>query len=363
MEYLFVYGILCSLPVFALKAYPPHYRNNNLRLHILVIMTMMLYVIFRSYTFETGMDYNGYYENYRSYVHGAFTEWGDNREIGYKVLVQCLTKVSASPALFFGFCALLSYGSMILVSSMFRKASWLIMLMWPLFMIVLSENLYRQYISISFILLAYYFWIQKENKYITVLLAVLSVLFHTSALFGIILIGGVYLLKDVRIPRTWLLVAVAISTVFGTVLLDRYLDTLNFVSQMYLSSTGKYYDTSSMLDSYYGESRMIYFVQISNMIVLWYAGKIMENDHKLRFLYYLMALSFFLNPVTRQEILMRVSLYIRCFLPIGYGIVIYSYSKKAQIKYLLLFLAIFFNIIYMMYGWYNHGQSFPLKFL
>lgn len=324
--------------------------------NILVIVALFVVVLVRAFAYDTGADYLVYYENY---LYEGKTLWGENREIGFKWLNSILHFFSDSPHLFFGFAAFVYMYAILMVSQLFGKADKWIVFFWSVILFVLSYNLYRQYFSLSFILLGYY-WFEKKNYVTTCILGILAVLFHTSAAVGLALIAGIYLVRNKNVHRNYLLVAMMLTTILSTTILSSFLNRFSFISDLYLQTTEKNYATDRILETMYETSILTYPLMVVYMILIWYGDKLIKECPSYRFLFYLFSFALIINPLTNQEILMRIRLYLDAFIPVFLGILAYRY--KRVVRYPILWIALLFIMARFIHILNNNGIAFPLKF-
>ena len=263
--YTLVYFFMALIIPLALSLKPQN-RISFLgyQWNILVIVALFVVVVVRAFAYDTGADYLVYYENY---LYEGKTLWGENREIGFKWLNSILHFFSDSPHLFFGFAAFVYMYAILMVSQLFGKADKWIVFFWSVILFVLSYNLYRQYFSLSFILLGYY-WFEKKNYVATCILGILAVVFHTSAAVGLALIAGIYLVRNRNVHRNYLLVAIMLTTILSTTILSSFLNQLSFISDFYFLATEKNYTTDRMLETMYEISNLTYPLMVVYMIFI-----------------------------------------------------------------------------------------------
>lgn len=357
MEYVIFYLILGSLIPLALS-FKTRNRISFLdyQWNIPIIVAVLIVILVRAYAYNTGTDYIVYYENY---LYKGNTIWGENREIGFKWLNFILHLFSDSPQLFFGFAAFVYMYAILMVSQLFGKADKWIVFFWSVILFVLSYNLYRQYFSLSFILLGYY-WFEKKNYVTTCILSVLAVSFHTSAVVGIAFIVGIYLIRHKYIDRKYLMLAMIATTVFSSIIQTSFLNSFSFISNWYAQETGKLYTTTNILDSMYDRSVLAYPSMIANLIFIWYGDKMVKEKPTCRFIFYVFSFAVILNPITNQEILMRIRLYVDVFIPLLLGMLAYRYNRIY--RYPMLWIAFIFLFAKFVYGLYHLGSVHPLQF-
>lgn len=357
MDYVIFYTIVTLLLPLSL------YFTQKRKIHFIsyhwsfsVFFSLTLIILIRAFAYDTGADYMVYYNNY---LYNGNTVWGENREIGYKLLNSFLYNISHLPQLFFGFATFIYMYAILMVSQLFGKADKWIVYFWFVILFVLSYNLYRQYFSLSFILLAYY-WFVKNNFIKVFIYCALAISFHTSAIIGLTIIIGTYLLRNKDISIKYLLLAIILTTVASSTILSTFLESLSFVSNWYYQETGKLYSSSEFLESRYETSILLYPSMISYLILVWYGNNLVKEFPKLRFTFYLFTLALIIEPLTNQEILMRIRLYIAIFIPLILGSLAYRYKKIW--RYPILWGALFYLIIKFTYTLYYLGSVYPLHF-
>lgn len=365
---LLIYSFLFAILLFALcketaclgdSINEKAYRNNKITIVLLIIMA--LYVLIRTFAYNTGSDYMLYYQYYLSEAHGVQYWWAEDREKGFRFLVKTLSSVSDMPQVFFMVCAILGLGSVVLVSRKFSKASPYIVFAWIVFMFNQSNNLYRQYLAFACLLLAYYFFLSKKYK-IFILICTLACLFHKSALIGIFILSLIYLVRKIQINK-WIFIGLILVTTIGAdAVFNTALNQLGFYIDLVMNSLGKSYYAETMEDSVFDKGQMAYPIMVANIIIIWYSDRVLKSDDTYRFLYYVMAVSFILDPISRQEILMRMRFYTLNFMIIAYGLNLFL-NKKNMLKKPLLIMAVAFHFSY--YYIYVNGALFvnnPLIF-
>lgn len=377
LYYLFIYLLIPTAQyvkyknnvnnILYLGMYFPKYKSN-----IFLGVCILIYSILLGIAYNTGQDYWHYYDHYSSELKNAYDLWGSGREVGYRWLISLLSSIFSSHVSFFILCAFLNAYVWNKVCSLYGKAASYIMFMWYLFMFPLSLNLYRQYIAMAILMYSYYIFFihydsnKKLSKWNLLVVALLCIafFFHTSSIIGSFMFIVCFLLRTVRINKIFvIIIIIAVTVSANTVLRDlfNYVNTIVLLSQ---DVTGKGYEFEGMLDSVWDESRMQYVVMIIHLIYVWYADKFLKSNPHLNFLYVAMILCFILIPITQQEILLRIRIYLENIMTIAIGILAYYYFsyKKISLRTFPLLLAFTINCIYAFYNLYNLGQDFPLEF-
>lgn len=350
-----------------LGVYFPKYKSN-----VFVGICIITYSILLGITYDTGQDYLYYYGHYNSELRNVNDVWGSGRELGYRWLVSLLSSSFSSHVAFFIFCAFLNAYVWDKICSMYGKAAPYIMFMWYLIMFPLSLNLYRQYIAMAILMYAYYLFFihydsnKKFSKWNLLVVGLLCIafLFHTSSIIGVFMFIACFLLRKVKINKWLTIFIIIVVTISANTVLKDLFNYINTIVVLTQSVTGKGYEFDGMLDSYWDESRMQYIIMIIHIIYVWNADKIFKSNPHLNFLYIAMILSFILIPITQQEILLRIRIYLINIMVIGMGILMYNFFIKSAInrRSVLLLIAFITDISYYIFKLYQLGQSFPLQF-
>ena len=324
-----------------------------------VLFPCAIYIIVRSLDFDTGTDYMAYYQYYKFSANGSSTYWGEGREAGYKILVKVLGKISKNPELFFGFCALLWTVAITKISKVFGKPAPYIILSWFMFMFVQSMNLYRQYISLSLLLLLYYTWLHnvKYKYFYMAIIVALCVSFHTSALIRILCLVLIYLLSNFRIDRSIFIILVILSSIASKAIIGEIITNYGYISDSLMDNALHAYYSEDILETMYSDSRVTFVNMVAFCTIIFYADKYLRVNSQYTFLYYVLCVCFIVEPLTHQEILMRMRLYLDNFMIIGFGILLYeSKITVMSAKKLPLFLA----VLYLLY--YNYIYACGILF-
>lgn len=328
------------------------------------ILVVLVYIIVRTFAYDTGADYLVYYNHYKNTASGRLDIWGEGRDYFYQQFILFLSAIFSPPQALFCICSILGVTSLILVSKQYGKAMPWIYLAWFIFMFNLSMNIYRQYIAMAFLMLALYMWNIKIRKIYIIVVLIIAFLFHKSALIGILLLLILYYVAKYRISK-WLLIGLVIVTnIAALTILRDLLITYGIYLDLYMDSFGASYYADTMLDSFYEDSTMGYVNMINAIIVIFYSDKVMNGNKHLRWLFYILVFNFILEPITRQEILLRMRLYFTNFMIIGYGYCLYSNFRKHSLAYnfplIIAFLLQF--AYYYFYSLQNLINEYPLQF-
>ena len=356
-----------TVKYFYVSGHLQKYKNS-----LPITIGIIIYSVLLGFAYDTGVDYYHYHDFYKSEVKGVFDLWGSGREIGYRALVSFLANIFESHVAFFTLCAFLNAFVWVKVSRMYGTAASCIMVVWYVYMFQLSLNLYRQYMAMALLMYAFYVYFTYDSikiksflqRYVIVfVILILAFLLHTSSLIGAILIVVCYCLKSFKINKWFVSVLIIVTTVLSKTILGGFFNSMNSIVMMSQSVTGKTYGFEGMMDTQWDESRMLYVLMLIHIIYVWYADKIFKNNNHMKFLYVTMCFAFIIMPLTYQEILLRIRIYLMNIVTISVGVLIYSYwvQKKGAYPF-VLFWAFMVDILYFLYKLYNWGIEFPLQF-
>lgn len=374
---LILYIILFLLIIAAVQKATKGYDNelSNFKLELktgkwsfFLCLSFGLYVAIRAIVYNTGADYLAYYNHFVAASHHLLDTWGEGREIGYQYLVDFLSSYFHYPYVFFGFCAFVGMGALICVSLKFGKAAPYIVLGWALYLFNLSMNLYRQYIAMSAIFLALYIILSQHNKKKKILGAffciVLAYFFHHSSLVGALGLALIYLFRNYIINKWFLIGILVLTTVASMTVLAHIMSAVGAYSDAYMAMNDRGYMASDMLYNQYDLGKMTYVNMLCSAVLIWYGDRVLNSNAVLRYFYLVMAISLIITPLTNQEILMRMRLYLTNFAVIGYGLTLYFNKKLYNLtSNILLMIAVLFQISYLFL--YQNSlllETYPLQF-
>ena len=96
---------------------------------------------------------------------------------------------------------------------------------------------------------------------------------------------------------------------------------------------------------------------------VWYADKVLKATNGSRFLFYAMVLSFILIPISLQEILLRIRIYMAPFMSISIALTLYYNIKQKGLGINIpLIFAFIVDLAYICFNLYNLGEFFPLQY-
>lgn len=328
---------------------------------VLLATALLATALVRGLAYDTGVDYLHYWDYYTSVFRGDYDYWGEHTEVGYRVFVSLLTKVSPDPRLFFVLSSLLMMGAVVFVSSCFRRAAVYILLVWPIFMFTLSMNLYRQYIAISFVMIAVACVIRR-SWWGALLFYVLGVLSHASALIMLPILIFYHTSRRVVVNK-YILVVLVVGT---TVLADRLIAVMAYLVGVFQFAFGVFnnneYTEELIAGTLYDVTCVRYVAMATYVVWVCCASGVARRYKAFRPIYYASAIAFIMAPISQQEILSRVHLYFMAFEPIFLGVLIIFY-RKTVLGCALIVLPLLFHLARYVYCLYLLGADFPLSYV
>ena len=351
-------GFLIPLGLLKSDIEMPSFRFAGITWNTRLLLLFLITILVRGFAYDTGQDYQHYYDYYENVVRDLPDEWGEHTELGFRILVDVLATFFSSPSAFFVFSSVIVLGAMIRVCQRFENSEAWIMVLWWWFMHSLSYNLYRQYYAISFVLLAYFYY--KENQFKkSVFFVLLSILFHTSSILPIAVVYILERFSKIRYSKWIPVICVILTTVVSQLFMSQIAAACDMLSVYYALATGQLYEGVDLLDTAYDSSVLLYPNMIVYIIWIWLGYDYCEEHEELKGLFNIFALSLILTPITRQEILMRICLYFVAFSPIMLGILLSSELRRNR----LLICSIGYIFIYYCYNLHYLLDEFPLVFI
>ena len=333
-----------------------------------LIVSIILYTLIRTVSYDTGADYLAYYNHFITRSRNLIDVWGEGREIGYQYLIDFLSSYFGKPNIFFALCSILGIGTLTMVSMKFGKAAPYIVLGWVLYMFNLSMNLYRQYLAMSLIFCALYFLINFSHKRKRIMYSsicvILAYFFHHSSAIGVLMLILIFMLGKYKIKKWVFISMLLITTISAMTVLSNFFSLVGSYFDAYIAMNDRGYSASEMLDSMYDTGKMAYVNMLCGVIFIWYGDRVLDDNVTLRYFYLIFVICLIITPLTQEEILMRMRLYLTNFSVIGYGLIVYFNKRLYSLKSNLpLFGVVIYQFLYMFI--YQNSllfENFPIQF-
>lgn len=269
-------------------------RDNNYYWYYAVPI-IIFYTLIQGLRYDRGVDYPHYAEELQNDIY-AGTHL--SREFLYDIFVIFWRDFKIP--FYFAFMiysGLLITGVMLVVKKLPKYAFWIV----PLFYLTTlgaSENFIRQFIAISFIFYAYYYYLENKRKMMFVMLCIIP-LIHSSGLFAVgIFLILVYVDFSKWIKSAWPLLGffLLLSFVWDAANLDSFAESLSTVDsfedtnyEYYVGDSERWFTEEGDLDAAMGitESKLsIINTFICTCAIIWFGFTVCKRDRRFSIAYY-----------------------------------------------------------------------------
>ena len=247
--------------------------------------------------------------------------------------------------------------SLFFFASITRENIAFAVVLWFFMFYIQSNNLWRQYDAMGFMLISMGFLIKtcsvykKTTKYycLSVVFALLAVLFHTTSVVYVLIFYGLWMIRKLRI-NVWIIIGLITISFFYT---QVFVEQSNFVSWISAIGLLGYEDMYNIVDKfkeYQAHSVLSEYKDFAFHVISLLMGDYLlsknRNNKKLSFYFYVVAFYFILFPFVRyHSLIMRFLMYAQMFLPFYYGMVYYFLRKEKKLTVLsTLYLLCFYLI-------------------
>lgn len=350
---LFVYNILKVILVTILLVYgiSINKSKNKHLLFILGIVAITAFSLIEGLRWDRGPDY---YNNYL-----LLTTNDPNvtkSEPLFNIIIDTLKMLSVPYWACFVLFSFIYIHSFTKVVKEFPKAAiWALPIMF-LTTVDAHENLVRQFIAISFLLYAYYFY--TKNRWLPAILCLICVFnIHFSGLFAILfflLFAFFKLEKYIKTPILLVGVYLALFFFWDIAYLTPLTDILNQINlgedttmQGYLDNADRWFTNEGSLSYLKGTSIKTSLVKnlftlITNCSIIYFGFKAIKYDDRLRIPYWFTFFAIIIFIIGGDiELYRRFAWWLYCFMPIVLGGIWYSVPIKPKFKFTLISIIVF----------------------
>lgn len=339
---LFVYGI--SL-----------YKLKKSKTVIFLIIAIIAFSLIEGLRWDRGPDY---YNNYLLLTTNSYMV--AKSEPVFTFITTTLRDTLLLPYwgcfIFFSFFYIFSYTKVV---GEFRKAAiWALPVMF-LTTVDAHENLIRQFIGISFTLLAYYSHIKKYHI-ATFVLLICAILTHYSGAFAFVLFYIIAILKPENIiKKPIILVAIYLVLFFfwDTSYLNPITNVLTKIDigtdsmQGYLDNADRWFTEEGSISALKGKGGIAslakyFFTLVTNCTIIYWGYKTIKYDQRLRIPYWFTFIALIIHVIGGDiEIYDRFAWWLYPLMPIVLGAIWYIVPMNKKTKMALMFI-IAFSYIY-----------------
>ncbi len=361
--YIFATLILCLALKFGGLKYTAGKTEAKIHFTLFLIISIIFLVIIRGFAFNTSTDYMFYWDFVRDLHYNRVNAWSEHTELLFRYTVELLDIIYFGGYAFFLFVAIILISALLYLAKYFGKAAPYIVFFWYILELVLSLNLYRQYLAMAFIMIAMGLYMKK--KWICAIIFVFfGAGYHTSALVVLpIFVISYYLAK--KAINKWLFIGLIIAgDIFSTIFLNYILSFANVFSMLFAFGNGNLYEATYLLETRYDSSIYTHLFVLLFCILTFFSDKIKDKYPNYRIIHYMTILYFIVYPFCNQEILMRMSKYFGLFLPVMMGVLYYHYNFVNKGRGTLIInttLGAF--VVYFVYYMIALSENFPYQFM
>ncbi|MDE6199105.1 MAG: EpsG family protein [Muribaculaceae bacterium] len=269
-------------------------RDNNYYWYY-ALPIIVFYTLIQGLRFDRGVDYPQYADEleYDIYAGNNIT-----REFLYDVFVMFFRNFKIP--FYFGFMiysGLLISGFMLLVKKFREYAFWIV----PIFYLLTldaSENFIRQFIALSFVYYAYYYYLQRSIKKMYAMLIIIPFI-HLSGLFVVgafLVCAYVNFTKLLKSALPLLGFYLALTAVWDITNLDSFADSLQTVDSFqdtnfegYVDNSEKWFTEEGDLDKARGiENSLVREITdfLCNCAIVWFGFAVCRRDRRFNIAYY-----------------------------------------------------------------------------
>lgn len=321
-----------------------------------------------------GVDYYHYYRDIET-CFGDVMVCTPKPEFLYNLWVHVFYYTGLPPFIaFIVYSGLLMFGFMLIVYKFKETAVWSL----PMFFFLLlgpTENTIRQYIAISFVMIAYYAYLSNKRNLMIVML-IIAPLFHTSTLYTDLLF---LIFAYIKIPGEkafpYLALYILLFFFFDPQWLNGiadYLQSFNIDSDTikgggYIEHADRWFTEESDLTGLVGVKESskirILFSFLSNSIIIYYGFKVTKGKLQNQIVYFFTYIGILFQTVGgNMELISRFGTLTNWVTPVLIGLIcINKKIKKEKLLYFIIigvfcasyifsFIKSIFNIPYTGYG-------------
>ena len=364
-----IYTILWLILFFALsnvEANVNHCRKENSMFWTWgVVLSLIIACLVKGLSEDMGTDYYAYADTYNRIANSMSIE--RNYEIGYIFLNKVLALVGLDLPWIFIVNSFIVFFSLFIFASITRENIAFAVVLWFFMFYIQSNNLWRQYDGMAFLLLSMGCLIKtssvnnKKTTYycFSVVFAVLAVLFHTTSLVYVFIFYGLWLIRKRHI-NVWIIIGLMTISFLYTQVFVEQSNLVSWLSALNLLGYEDVYTIYDKFEEYQAYSVLSeskdYVFRVITILMGDYILRKNGNNEKLRFFFYVVAFYFILYPFVRyHSLVMRILMYPQLFLPFYYGMVYYSLrkEKKQTVLSTLFLICICLITIDYMFDFYN----------
>lgn len=337
-----------------------------------LIFVLMLACLIKGLSYDMGTDYLEYVNIYKRISRFGFHSH-EKLEIGYVFLNKILAFFQLNLPWIFIVNSFIVFYSLLYLASQLKHNVAISVVLWFFFLYIMSNNLWRQYDAMGFMMIAFTKLIQtdasNEKKFIAkkllgfTIFSGIACLFHKTAIIYFIVFLLLWTIRKKHLNVLIILGAITISFIYTAAFVQN--------SNMTVLSTAMelmgYSDTYTLANKFeeYTEYSVLseikeYIVHVFTILAGDYILRKDGENYKYRLFYYATVFYFILYPFGRfHSVFVRLILYAQMLIPFYYGLTLY-YLKKEQKRSLVARVyktAIYFMLFLFFVDFYQYIAS------
>ena len=327
-----------------------------------------------------GTDYLEYANMFKRIARTSFNS-REELEWGYFLLNKVLAFLQLNLPWIFIINSFIVFYCLLYFASKVRHNMALSVVLWIFFFYIMSNNLWRQYDAMGFMMIAFAKLMQTDecddNKSVYkkllgfAIFSGIAFLFHRTAIIYFAIFLLLWMVRKMHLNVLVILASITITFIYTAIFVQNS-DMTALATAMDLMGYGDTYTLSNKFEEYTEFSLLSefkeYIVHVLTILAGDYILRKNKNDYKYRIVYYVVAFYFILYPFGRfHSLFVRLMLYAQMLIPFYYGLTLYYLKKERQISIwgtmykvaiylmLLLFFVDFYQLIVTSTESIGHG--------
>lgn len=334
-----------------------------------LIFVLLLACLIKGLSYDMGTDYLEYVNIYKR-VSRFGLHSGEELEIGYLFLNKILAFFQLDLPWIFIVNSFIVFYSLLYLASQLKHNVAISVVLWVFFLYIMSNNIWRQYDAMGFMMIAFTKLIQtdasNEKKFIAkkllgfTIFSGIACLFHKTALIYFVVFLLLWTVRKNHLNVFIILGTITISLIYTTAFVQNPNMTV-FATAMDIMGYSDTYTLANKFEEYTEFSVLSeikeYMVHVFTILAGDYILRKDGKNYQYRLFYYVTAFYFILYPFGRfHSVFVRLILYAQMLIPFYYGLTLY-YLKKEQKRSLLAKvykIAIYFMFFLFFLDFYQY---------
>lgn len=337
-----------------------------------LILVLMLACLIKGLSYDMGADYLEYVNIFKRISRSSFHSRGE-LEFGYFFLNKILAFFQLNLPWIFIVNSFIVFYSLLYLASQLKYNMAISVVLWIFFLYVMSNNIWRQYDAMGFMMIAFTKLVQAdvsdEKKFIAkkllgfTIFSGIAYLFHKTAVIYFVVFLLLWIIRKKHFNVFIILGAITITFIYTAIFVQNSNMTA-LATAMELMGYSDTYTLSNKFEEYTEFSVLSetkeYLVHVFTILAGDYILRKDKKNYKYRLLYYVVVFYFILYPFGRfHSLFVRLIMYAQMLIPFYYGLTLH-YLKKEQKQSLLAKMykvAIYFMLFLFFVDFYQYIAS------